>query len=103
MSKALSSEVRFNLVCDPGSIMRLQRHLVSIANKGLPPLVLNPAGYWLWEFLVFPGLERQEQGWQATDKVLVLVLVLLVVAQQRVSHGQESPLKAGDLDEGRSV
>lgn len=47
------------------------------------------------------GLERQEQDWQATDKVLVLVP--MVVAQQRVSHGQESPLEAGDLDEGPSV
>lgn len=47
------------------------------------------------------GLERQEQGWPATNKVLVLGL--LVVAQQRVSHGQESPLEAGDLDEGPSV
>ena len=51
----------------------------------------------------FRGLERQEQDWQATDKVLVLVLVPMVVAQQRVSHGQESPLEAGDLDEGPSV
>lgn len=49
----------------------------------------------------FRGLERQEQDWQATDKVLVLVP--MVVAQQRVSHGQESPLEAGDLDEGPSV
>lgn len=78
---------------------------MSIANKGLPRLVLSPAGYWLWEFLVFPLLS---EGWKcksgagrATDKVLVLVL--LVVTQQRVSHGQESPLEAGDLDEGPSV
>lgn len=38
---------------------------------------------------------------RATDKVLVLVL--LVVTQQRVSHGQESPLEAGDLEAGPSV
>lgn len=36
----------------------------------------------------FSGLERQEQGRQATDKMLVLMP--MVVAQQRVSHGQES-------------
>lgn len=37
----------------------------------------------------FRGLERQEQDWQATDKVLALVLVLvpMVVAQQRVTSG----------------